>query len=104
MSHGFAVNDEVCLKDYPECVGTILEISEFPCITGQHLVLVRWYKTGLENREQLSSLIHFSLQRSKNYCNHDYVRYTGITESYWFCTKCDEKKELNDDIRTGNTC
>jgi hypothetical protein len=35
-----------------------------------------------------------------NGCLHDWKQYTGFTESYWFCSRCDLKREddpKNDD-------
>lgn len=29
----------------------------------------------------------------QNVCMHDWVKYTGFTEVYFFCEKCDEKSE-----------
>ena len=31
------------------------------------------------------------------YCNHTWVKYTGLREVYEFCSKCDAKKEIEDE-------
>lgn len=30
-------------------------------------------------------------------CNHNWKQYVGFTESYRYCTKCTEKRNLNDE-------
>lgn len=94
------VGDKVCLTDYPECTGTVL-IYDY--LTDRFTV--EWHKSGLVNsepRENLTILTQLPVGAADKYCLHDWVRYTGITQSYWFCTKCDAKKELHDDIRRGH--
>ena len=93
------VGDEVCLTHYPECIGTVVGYD-----INYDLVTVHWRKTGLVNIEphaNLTKVGQLPFSAADKYCNHDWVRYTGITQSYDFCTKCDAKKELHDDVRRG---
>jgi hypothetical protein len=32
----------------------------------------------------------------QDYCSHEWVKYEGITERYYFCKKCDKKRPLED--------
>lgn len=34
-----------------------------------------------------------SVKSGSKYCDHTYVEYTGLNESYEYCTKCDKRKE-----------
>jgi hypothetical protein len=33
---------------------------------------------------------------NKPYCYHNYQKYYGLKENYEFCTKCDEKREIQE--------
>lgn len=36
------------------------------------------------------------LEKKKEHCWHEWVLYTGLRERYYYCQKCDEKKEYTE--------
>lgn len=46
-----------------------------------------WFHNGtpINNKEEKKS----------SHCWHDWKEYTGFTEHYWYCEKCDEKSKEN---------
>jgi hypothetical protein len=91
--------DRVTHANYPERVGSIIGLD-----ASRDLARVLWDDIGYSQHEPLENLtILGQLPKglADKYCNHDWVRYTGFTQSYRFCTHCD-LKELPDDIRRGH--
>lgn len=53
-----------------------------------------WLPWGIDGAWAAYNAAETEKELAEGRCVHDWVKYIGLNETYEFCTKCDEKKEI----------
>lgn len=97
----FSLGKRVQIKNRPETKGTVSQVS----FDGND-VYIDYDDTGLippSEWRSIHDLEIISVPDKTGLCWHDWKKYTGFTEQYEYCSKCDEKRPLITATHNTNT-